>query len=272
MTNLISPRSAILTLSEVSLKLSGNTFGPFSIQVHAGERIAVLGPSGAGKSTLLKLMSGEFKPESGQVFFQGRALLDWHLKELSQKRAVLPQSNQVAFGFQARLVIALGRVSREFDPGQAEVVRAAAKLACAGHLLQRRFDTLSGGEQARVQLARIFAQLWDQKNGLILVDEPIAALDPGLQLELLDNLNYYASERGHAVVTILHDINHALASADRLLLVKNGAVQNDVMCIANPLPALEALYDISLSCAFNAQGQMFIAPMRKASGESKQVA
>ncbi len=256
--------NGLLQLDAALLKLGPQSFGPFCIQVASGERVAILGPSGAGKSTLLKLMSREWTPASGRVFFNERALCDWTLHDLSRRRAVLPQSSEVAFGLQTDLVIGLGRVARTYDPALAEIVDEAARLARASHLLARRFDTLSGGEQARVQLARVFAQLWDAPDGLILVDEPLAALDPGLQFDLLDSLDIYAAERGHAVVAILHDINHAMSGFDRLLLVKDGQLVNDLPSDASAVPALEALYGVALSVVTNVQGDLVVTPLRNA--------
>jgi iron complex transport system ATP-binding protein len=260
----------ILQLDGAAINLGSNSFGPFSLGLAPGERIAILGPSGAGKSTLLKLMSREWKPVNGQVLFKGRLLSDWSLPALSRHRALLPQSSDVAFGLQTELVIGLGRVVRMHDPMLAHIVDQAAKLAHAAHLLGRRFDTLSGGEQARVQLARVFAQLWDAQDGLILVDEPLAALDPGLQFDLLDSLDTYASERRHAVVAILHDINQAMLGFERLLLVKGGKLVADLPSSAEAVPALEALYGISLSCVTNVQGDLVITPLRKSVRRSAQ--
>lgn len=257
----------LLTLQAATLEVGGQCFGPFSLQLAAGERVAVLGPSGAGKSTLLKLMSGERRPAQGQVLFQQRATADWPLAALSQHRAVLPQGGDVAFGLPTELVIGLGRVARVHDPHWASIVRDAAGLAHAGHLLGRRFDTLSGGEQARVQLARIFAQLWDTRQGLVLVDEPLAALDPGLQCELLDSLDHYAGTRQHALVAILHDINQALAGFDRLLLIRHGRLVADLPATAQSLPALESLYGVSLSCFTDRHGALVVAPLRPPRGK-----
>jgi iron complex transport system ATP-binding protein len=258
-----STHTGLLQLDSVGISLGESSFGPFSLQVAPGERIAILGPSGAGKSTLLKLMSRECTPATGQVLFNGQRLVDWTLPNLSRHRAVLPQSSDVAFGFQTDLVIGVGRVARVHDPKLSDIVEASATLAHAAHLLGRRFDTLSGGEQARVQLARVFAQLWDVHDGLILVDEPLAAIDPGLQCDLLDSLDAYATDRHHALVAILHDINQAMLGFDRLLLVKGGKLVADLPSCAKAVPALESLYGISLSCVCDLQGSLVISPLRK---------
>ena len=257
------PSAALLVLEAAAATLGAHRSGPFSAEVRAGERIAILGPSGAGKSTLLSLKAGERAAARGRVQFMGRALSTWSLQERAHHRAVLPQSSEVAFGLPVELVIGLGRVARAHDPQLAPIVAIAANLARAAHLLGRRFDTLSGGERARVQMARVFAQLWDVEDGLVLVDEPLSALDPGLQFDLLDSLDTYAAQRGHAVVAILHDINHAMLGFDRLWLVSEGKLVGDLACSACALPALETLYGIALSCMTNAQGDLVITPQRR---------
>ena len=253
----------MMQLDGVLIRLGSCSMGPFTLSVAAGERIAILGPSGAGKSSLQRLMSGEAKPAAGQVWFKGRPLAAWGLPELSRHRAVLPQSSDVAFGLLTELVLGLGRVARHHDPSLPDIVEAAATLAHAAHLLGRRFDTLSGGERARVQLARVFAQLWDVRDGLILVDEPLAALDPGLQCDLLDSLDAYAAVRNHALIAILHDINQALHGFDRLLLVKDGKLLGDLPASRQAVPALESLYGIPLGCVTDAQGALLVSPLRR---------
>ncbi len=237
---------ALVNLNAATLRLPGHCFGPFSLRLQAGERVAILGPSGAGKSTLLKLMSAEYAAHSGEVFFEGQVLRAWQAADLARRRAVLPQSHAVAFDLPVSLVVSLGRVARLHDPDQALIVTKALQLAQAGHLAARRFDTLSGGEQARVQLARIFAQLWEEEGALLLVDEPLASLDPGLQFDLMDAMQTFSQARGHALVAVLHDINQALSSFDRLWLINQGRMQADIAPDADAVPTLEALYGIGL--------------------------
>lgn len=259
----MSHRAAhLLELQALTLKLGGHVFGPFSMTVQPGERIAVLGPSGAGKSTLLKLLAREYLPSSGQVRLRERCLTTWSLVDLSRQRAILPQLHEVAFGLPVELVIGLGRVARVVDPDLNVIVRQAAELACARHLLPRRFDTLSGGEKARVHLARVFAQLWDIEQGLLLVDEPMAALDPGLQWQLMAAMDQFARQRGHAIFAILHDINQALQGFDRLVLIKDGRLMGDYPRRQIALSTLAALYEVNLVSAVTEQGQTLVAPER----------
>ena len=238
--------NALCQLQALQVTLSENTFGPFSFSIAPGERIAILGPSGAGKTTLLKLISGELRPHFGSYELKGAAIQTWPLGALSRVRAVLPQSSTVAFGLTANLIIGLGRIAITGDLKRDAIIRSAAHLSSCEHLLHRSFDTLSGGEKARIHLARVFAQLWDEKSSLILVDEPLASLDPGLQIELLESMKQYADERNHAIVAILHDINQAMHHFDRLILVKEGKIVGDHATGMGAISDLADLYQIRL--------------------------
>lgn len=262
-TDTSTTNTPLLQLDQTILRAGGKQFGPFHFSVRHTERIAILGPSGAGKSTLIKLIAKEIAPHQGDIVFGDKPLSAWSLAELSAHRAVLPQSHDVAFALPVGLIIGLGRVARMHDPHLPDIVRQAAKMACCAHLLDRFFDSLSGGEKARVQLARIFAQLWDKQNSLLLVDEPIAALDPGLQFDLLDAIDAFAGERGHTVLAVLHDVNHALASFDRLLLIKDGMMVGDHPADNTAISHLERLYDIGFERLIAANGDTLVKPIRR---------
>jgi iron complex transport system ATP-binding protein len=251
--------SALMHMDDATLVLDKQRFGPFRLTLQRGERVAILGPSGAGKSTLLKLLARELTPASGNVMFEGRDLADWPIASLARRRAVLPQSHGVAFGLPVELVVALGRVALGNDTQQAHVVELALEHAQASHLIGRRFDSLSGGEQARVQLARVFAQAWGERAGLLLFDEPLAALDPGLTLELMQAMQQFASTRDHALVAVLHDLNIALNHFERLWLLREGRILADCDAVPACLPLLEQLYSVHLRLLRDAEGMAVLA-------------
>ncbi len=249
----------MLQLNGATLALGGRTFGPFTLSLQAGESVAILGPSGAGKSSLLKLIARDHALHDGNILLDGKPLPAWSAADLARRRAVLPQNGSVAFGLAVALVVALGRVARAHDPAQQRIVHEALQQARAGHLAERRFDTLSGGEQARVHLARVFAQAWDAREALLLVDEPLAALDPGLALELMDAMQRFARERGHALLAVLHDLNMALNHFERLWLLAEGRIRADCGALPAALPLLEQLYGVRLRLLRDAEGMAVVA-------------
>ena len=234
----------LMRLSHCAFPLGATRFGPFSIDIAAGERIAILGPSGAGKSTLLRLMSCEYVTEAGELSLDEKPIRSFAPTSLSHRLAVLPQSCPNTFDMPVRLVIELGRLGRVSLDGLHKIVNQAAALARADHLLSRTTRNLSGGELARVHLARVFAQFWDVRDGLLLVDEPLAAFDPGLQVELFEQLTTFSRMRNHALVAVLHDVQLALQGFERLLMIEHGQLFADCPASIAALPQLERLFSV----------------------------
>jgi iron complex transport system ATP-binding protein len=250
-------------MHDVVTFLGHRRFGPYTLRIRSAETIAILGPNGVGKSTLLKILSGVYKPSSGHIFFNDRLLNSWSTDILSKNRAVLSQSQNIAFAWAVELGIGLGRLARPQGAVNDQIVARAASMLDVTHLLKRTVDTLSGGELARVQLARVFAQLWDVQDGFILMDEPIAAVDPGLQDLILENLMRFARIRRHAVIAVVHDLNHALRYFSRLILLH---ADGSLECVESGLKAkhaLERLYGVRLSCLHDEQGDLVMLPLRK---------
>jgi len=199
-----------------------------SLAIAPGEIVAVLGENGAGKSTLLGALCGDLSVSAGAVKLNGRAIGAWSALERARMRAVLPQEQHIAFGFSALEIALLGRYPHcAGAPGRADVDIALAALAevDAVHLRDRSVTTLSGGERARVQLARVLAQLMGDAQDaarFLLLDEPTANLDLAHQHMVLERVRLFASDRRVGVVAVLHDFNLALQYADRVLCLKQG--------------------------------------------------
>ncbi|SDK78869.1 iron complex transport system ATP-binding protein [Glycomyces sambucus] len=192
------------------------------LDVHAGEVLGLVGPNGAGKSTLLAALSGDLEPSSGDALLWDRPIRDWSPLDTARRRAVLPQAHGVSFPFTAREVVEMGRAPwAGTDRGAHDEDRIAAAMARSETetFATRPFTSLSGGEQARVMLARVIAQ----DAGLVLLDEPTAALDLRHQ-ELVGRLCRDLAAEGRAVVIVLHDLDLAAAYADRTALLANGRI------------------------------------------------
>ncbi|WP_063003055.1 heme ABC transporter ATP-binding protein [Nocardia salmonicida] len=194
-------------------------------QVAAGEIVALVGPNGAGKSSLLAALAGELEPSAGTVKLEGHALSHWTPADMARRRAVLPQSHAVGFPFTAREVVAMGRAPWLHTPAADNddaLVTAALAATDVTHLATRVFPSLSGGERARVALARVLAQ----DTATLLLDEPTAALDLGHQEAVLRLAATRAAE-GAAVVVVVHDLGVAAAYADRVTVLDEGRVAAD---------------------------------------------
>jgi len=204
-----------------------------SLELVPGEVHAVLGRNGAGKSTLLRALSGELRPQAGTVQLNGRALAAWTPRQRARQRAVLPQAESLRFGFSVEQVVALGRYAcPQHRPEQErDIVLAALRAAGVETLAGRRYPSLSGGERARVQFARVMAQVWEplpqaepELGGharYLLLDEPTASLDLAHQHGCLLQARRFAGA-GVGVLAVLHDPNLALRYADRVSVLENG--------------------------------------------------
>ena len=211
-----------------------------SLLARQGEVLALMGENGAGKSTLLKIMSGDVKPDRGEVLLNHRGLIAWSALEQARQRAVLPQETTLAFAFTALEIVLLGRSPWcGGHPGAADrsVAHEALRRTDALHLAPRSYPTLSGGERARVMLARVIAQimrdeaypedadaagLGDPAPRALLLDEPSAMLDIAHQHAAFKAIRDLAHNQGVAVVAVLHDPNLASMYADRVALMKAG--------------------------------------------------
>ncbi|MGI5374944.1 heme ABC transporter ATP-binding protein [Streptomyces sp. CA-251387] len=190
------------------------------LTVRAGEVLALVGPNGAGKSTLLSALAADLPAAAGVVRIHGRPATDWSPAELALRRAVLPQSATLSFPFAVADVVRMGRAPHVSSPAEDDLAVAEAMAATeVTAFAVRPFSALSGGERARVALARVLAQ----RAPLLLLDEPTAALDLRHQ-ELVLRVCRERARAGDAVVVVLHDLGLAAAYAHRVALLCAGRV------------------------------------------------
>ncbi len=200
-----------------------------SFPVTPGEMLVILGGNGAGKSTLLKAMCGDIPVNKGNISMLGKDITDWKHGELAAIRAVLQQQTLLSMPFTVAEVVMMGRYPH-FNGREQEIdydiVKSALKKTGIEHLADRNYLYLSGGEQQRVHLARVFAQVWTTPGStgrVLFMDEPINSLDIRHQHTALELAREFTAE-GNAVVAVLHDLNLAIQYADKILLLKKGSV------------------------------------------------
>ena len=214
------------------------------LTVPAGEFTAILGANGAGKSTILSLLSGELSPEQGCVHCDGADLNRLSAAELARRRAVLPQNPGLGFDLLVDDVIAMGAYPYpELSPAAVNALRSEAQQrADVSHLTGRRYPSLSGGEQQRVQFARVLVQaLAGYQRGeyrCVLLDEPTSSLDPLHQHSLLAAARKLALDTGIAVVAVLHDVNLAARYATRIAMLANSRI------VASGIPSVVLRADL----------------------------
>ena len=231
------------------------------LAVAPGEVVALVGPNGAGKSTLLAAISGDVPFSEGSVNIAGKALGSYTHLALARERAVLTQDNQLSFPFTVGQVVSMGRSpwARTDRYDEDEVAIAEAMVAMdVDQLATRRFTSLSGGEKARVSLARVLAQ----RTPVVMLDEPTASLDLRHQEDVMRAVRTLASA-GTAVLVVVHDLSLAAAYADRVAIIARGTLvvagpPDEVLTAAQVSSVYGLPVDVSL-----ASGRPVVVPVRE---------
>lgn len=187
-----------------------------SLSLRRGEVVGLLGPNGAGKSTLMRTMVGLRQPTAGSIAINGRQASAYSTRERARLLSYVAQKQDFLWDLEVADIIELGAAS----PSQAAETIERLDLA---EFASRRIKSLSGGEQARVMLARALAAA----TPFLLADEPAASLDIKQQRAMMHMLRKEARERGTGVLVVLHELNLAFAFADRILLMNRGRLVED---------------------------------------------
>ncbi len=217
----------MIQAKNISLTVNGREIlKKVNLELQAGTFTAIAGPNGAGKSSLLKILSHESTRYQGEVVVNGVAAKSYSAAQLSAVRAVLPQHSHVQFPFSVKQIVELGRQHTRATANQNSIVlEEVMALTGITGWSARNYLTLSGGEQQRVQLARVLAQVWEQKSfpRFVLLDEPTSSLDIAQQ-QMIFSLVKQACERNIGVLAIVHDLNQAVQFADQLYFMREGTV------------------------------------------------
>lgn len=220
-----------IEVDTISVALSGRTVvKDLSFNAMPGKLTAIIGPNGSGKTTTMKAISGERKFD-GTIRFNGRDLRSMGPKELALQRAVLAQSISLGFPFLVREVLEMGIVAGDtHDALEAERVMAKALDAVDLKGFETRVATrMSGGEQARLHMARVLCQIPDAVRAgrphWLFLDEPVASLDIKHQLAIMRLARDFASHGG-GVIAVMHDLNLTAMFADHVVMLKGGRLHS----------------------------------------------
>ena len=186
--------------------------------ISKGKLVGIMGANGAGKSTLLKTIAGILPIKSGEIWFDDNRLTTMSAAQKSQQLAYLAQNTEIHWDLSVYDVIALGLPNPPNRAKEQEKVRSISETFSVSHLLEKSFRQLSGGEKARVQLARCCI-----KNApLLLADEPIAALDPFYQIDMMEQLKSLTPS--HTCVVAIHHLSLAYKFCDEVILLNQGEI------------------------------------------------
>ncbi len=194
----------------------GQRVNSASLSLERGEIIGLLGPNGAGKSTFLNALAG-LEKSTGLILIEGRDAAVVEPKMRARIVGLLPQSMQSAWSLSVMDVVALGRIP--WGDTDDAAIAMALRYAEVEAFVDRKVDELSGGERARVWLARVLAG----QPKVLLADEPVASLDIHYQLSVMNVLRAYAQEN-HGVIVAMHDLSLAARYCDRVCLMEGGEV------------------------------------------------
>ncbi|MEW4982697.1 MAG: ABC transporter ATP-binding protein [Cycloclasticus sp.] len=211
-----------LVASNIAVTLSGKSIlKDISVKFPSGKLIGLIGPNGAGKSTLIRALAGLQMIESGAIELNNYPLHTLPHLELAKKITYLPQTGECHWPMTVERVVMLGRHphvdSHLLDKVNMQAVEQAIKDADIMHLVGRAVNELSGGERARVMLARALAT----QSDILLADEPIASLDPRHQIDVMALLQNLTS-KGKTVIVVLHELHLAMRYCDQLVLLNDG--------------------------------------------------
>jgi iron complex transport system ATP-binding protein len=224
-----------------------------SVRLEAGRMNVILGPNGAGKSTLLRIATGLAHPSTGSVVYDDRTLASFDDQELARRRAVLTQHVELAFPLEVADVVMMGRYphfGRVPMARDREIVHEALSLVGMLEKAAQAYPTLSGGEQQKVQLARVLAQIWStdstgaQAPRYLFLDEPTTNLDVHYQLHVLSIARTLVDERT-TMIAILHDLHVAFQFGDHFVLMDRGRVAFEARSAREvPMDVLERVFDV----------------------------
>lgn len=215
-----------------------------SLNIEEGKITSFIGPNGAGKSTLLSIISRLIKRDNGEVFIDGKEVLEWDNKELAKKISILRQTNNINIRLTIRELVEFGRFPHcagNLKKEDIENVDQALRYMQLEDIQNKYLDELSGGQRQRAYIAMVIAQ----NSDYIFLDEPLNNLDMKHSVEIMKILRTLTDELGKTVVIVIHDINFASCYSDNIVALKDGKlVKNGPATDTIQKEELEKIYEI----------------------------
>ncbi|NHO33501.1 ABC transporter ATP-binding protein [Acetobacter fallax] len=216
----MSAETGGLSAANVSLRLGGRSvLNDVSLEARQGEVLGLIGPNGAGKSTFLRVLAGLRQPDTGDVTLDGGRLADLSPNRRARQIAFMPQNGGSPPPMDVSDLVSLGRLPFGSDPANRDAIAQAMEETGTVSLKDRPATALSGGELARVLLARALAA----ETPYLIADEPIAALDPAHALSVM-SLFCALARKGRSITVVLHDLTLAARFCDRVVLLQSGCI------------------------------------------------
>lgn len=241
--------------------------GPINLAVREGQRWGVVGPNGAGKSTLLRLMAGLLRPSRGRVCLDGQSIHSISYRQRALRLGFMPQHMPRSLSTPVRDIVLMGRYPhRELGIFESttdhEVAERAMRVTQTEAFVDRGLSTLSGGEAQRVHIAAAIAQ----EPGVLLLDEPTAALDLHHQLQIFSVIEELSRDEGMAFLIVTHDLNLALRYCTDVLLLHEGRAiaQGPPDEVLRPA-ILERVYDVTIRECLLDEGR-WVVPVSRLKG------
>lgn len=255
----------MLELDDLTLRLGGQTLVEgLSLQLRPGHLHAIIGPNGTGKTSLLRALFGELPLARGTVRLRGTPMMPKTLTTWRQAIGYMPQNTPLDLDLSALEVVVLGRLQRlsmRLSDEDLTAALAALQALDIAHLADRAVHTLSGGQRQMV----LFAQVLLRQPQLMLLDEPVSALDLKHQMQLMEQLKAQTAEQGWISLAVLHDLNLAAQFADHLIVLGDGRLQAfgpPAQVLSGEL--IQRLYHVPVDVRHDPDGLPYVRTLRAA--------
>ncbi|MEC5207648.1 ABC transporter ATP-binding protein [Vogesella urethralis] len=254
----------MLELNKLTLAIGKQTLvDGLNLQLQPGQLHVIIGPNGTGKTSLLRALFGELAPEAGDIRFDGEPLSRLHLARWRKRFGYMPQNIQLELDLSVLEVVVLGRLdSLSMRLADEDILAALQALQALGiaHLADRALYSLSGGQRQMV----LFAQVLLRDPQIMMLDEPVSALDLQHQMQLMEHLHHQTRAKQWVSLVVLHDLNLAAQFADQLIVLAGGKLQ----AFGPPAQVLDAalisrLYQVPVDIHHDRDGQPYIRTLRQ---------